>query len=351
MKQIQIIILTIFIWIYPLQSKSKESGVLYLWEMFDEKVWKRFGDDETQQKYNGEIKYGQPHGLGIINFLDGTKYIGQWKDGMQHGQGSLIFTDGTKLAGEWKQNKEWNIKKISTNGRIYDEYIHGIKQINNKKDGVLFFREDKGSFGWYEKGNEKKDYKYSGEIENEKPNGWGKLIYPSGYTYQGQFKEGKAHGKGSFLFPDGKKSIGLFRENKPWNITEFDNNSKIIAEYINGVLKVEKKQTGILFTRKDEETWIWFKNGDIPYSGRYEGQIEDEKPNGQGSITFLNGTKYIGQYKNGTWDGQGIFYFPGGDKWVGEFKNDAPWNINWYDKTGKIISKWENGIKKFPPEN
>ena len=349
MKQIQIFFLFFFICTYPLPGKSKDSGVLYLWEMFDKKIWKTFGDEETQQKYNGEIKYGQPHGLGIRVLLNGTKYIGQWKDGKQHGQGTLIFTNGSKLSGEWKENKEWNIKRFSTNGRVYDEYIQGVQQINNKKDGILFFRKSNGNFGWYEKGDEKKDYKYIGEVENEKPNGWGKFIYPSGYIYQGQFKEGKVHGEGSFFFPNGKKSIGQFRENKPWNITEFDNKSKITAKYVDGVLKAEQKETGILFTRKGKKMWVWFKDADAPYSGKYEGQIKNGKPNGQGSLTFLNGTKYEGQYKDGTWNGQGIFYFPGGDKWVGEFKNDKPWNINWYDKNGNILTKWENGIKIISP--
>ena len=346
MKRILIIIIYLFFFTLPIQSNSKESGILYLWEISDGKVWKKFGDDETQQKYNGEIKYGKPHGLGITIFLNETKYMGEWKNGEKHGQGKLIFPDGTKLSGEWQGNKPWNVKRFDTRDRINDEYVDGIKQVNNKKDGVLFFRKGKDNFGWFETGDEKTDYIYVGEIENGKPNGLGKFSYPSGYIYEGQYKEGKAHGKGSFSFPNGNKGIGQFRENKPWNITEFDNDSKIIGEYVDGIYKVKERQVGVLYTRKEKDLWIWFENDSGPYSGIYEGQIENGKPEGQGTLTFLNGTKYVGEYKDGTWNGQGTFFFPGGEKWEGKFKDDAPWDINWYDKSGGILAKWKNGIKQ-----
>ena len=50
-------------------AQSKETGILYLWEISSGKVWKSFGDDETQQKYKGEIKEEKPEGLGVPYFL------------------------------------------------------------------------------------------------------------------------------------------------------------------------------------------------------------------------------------------------------------------------------------------
>ena len=101
-----------------------------------------------------------------------------------------------------------------------------------------------------------------------------------------------------------------------------------------------------MYSRKGKDQWIWFKNRNLPYSAKYQGQIENDKPNGEGALTYLNGTKYVGQFKDGTWSGEGIFFFPGGEKWVGEFRNDEPWNINWYDKNEKVLATWENGVKK-----
>jgi hypothetical protein len=200
--------------------------------------------------------------------------------------------------------------------------------------------------GWHETGDEAKDYKYVGEVENEKPNGFGIFTYPSGEMYEGEYKDGKTHGQGSFSFLDGKKGVGEFRENKPWNITEFDKGGKIIGEYVEGVLKVETVEEGILFTYKEDGKWIWLENGDVGDGGKYEGQIENGKPNGRGSLIYRNGTRYEGEFKEGRWNGKGTFSFPDAERWVGEFRKDAPWNINWYDKSGNIIAKWSDGVKQ-----
>lgn len=346
MKQILIIPFAYFIFTTTLFAQVQESGILYLWEISAEKVWKSFGDEEIQQKYKGEIKDGKPDGLGIRLFLDGTKYLGQWKNGQRHGQGTISFRDGSKLTGEWKEDKEWNIIKYDANDRFKDKYVDGVKQENNRKAGVLFFRHEQGILGWHETGDEAKDYKYVGEVENAKPNGLGIFTYPSGEIYEGEYKDGETHGQGSFSFPDGKKGVGEFRENKPWNITEFDKDGKIIGDYVEGVLKVETVEEGILFSYKEDGKWIWLENGDVGDGGKYEGQIENEKPNGRGSLIYRNGTRYEGEFKQGRWNGKGAFSFPDGERWVGEFRKDAPWNIYWYDKSGKIIAKWSDGVKQ-----
>ena len=330
----------------PLFAQYKETGVLYLWEIPSGKVWKSFGDDDSQQKYKGEIKGGLPDGLGFTLFTDGTKYMGQWQEGKQHGNGTFIFLTGEKMSGEWKENEEWNITKYDINGNVIARYADGVLLIDNKKEGVLFFRKEFGSLSWFTTGNEEKDYKYEGEIENGKPNGWGKFTYPSGSMHEGEYKEGKYHGHGTFTFAEGKKVVGEFKENKPWNVTEFDKDGNIIAKYAKGVELVEKKAKGILFTRKVEGEWIWFKNGIAGDGGKYEGEIVNGKPNGMGTLIYRNGTRYVGEYLDGTWNGQGSFYFPDGEKWVGEFKEDAPWNITWFDRDGNIIVKWGDGVKQ-----
>ena len=342
-----IFIYSLFFFVFSIKSLSKETGVLYLWKISNKEVWKKFGDEELHHKYNGEIKYGSPNGLGIQIYLDGSKYIGDWKSGEQHGQGTLILADGTKLKGRWKGNMPWDVKRIDIKGRINNEYIKGVKQKNYKIEGILFFRKGNDSTEWNKKGNEKVDYKYIGQIEKNKPNGWGKLTHPNGYKYEGQFKDGMAHGKGSFSYKGAKKSIGEFKRNKPWNVKEYDNESKITGIYLDGVFKAKEKTVGILYTRKEKEIWIWFQDSQEPYNGKYEGQIENGKPDGHGKLTLINGTKYIGEFSKGTWNGQGTFFFPGGDIWKGEFKEDSPWNVKWKDKSGKLMAKWQNGVKKL----
>ena len=43
------------------------------------------------------------------------------------------------------------------------------------QNGVLFFINRNSIVGWYEDGDEEKDGKYFGEIENRKPNGQGRM--------------------------------------------------------------------------------------------------------------------------------------------------------------------------------
>ena len=60
----------------------------------------------------------------------------------------------------------------------------------------------------------------------------------------------------------------------------------------------------------------------FPDGGRYVGEFQNNKFNGQGTATHgVNGTKYVGEFKDGTLHGQGTLTFPNGAKYVGEFKN------------------------------
>ena len=44
-----------------------------------------------------------------------------------------------------------------------------------QETGVLYLKKVNGKFGWFESGNDKKDWKYIGEIKNGKPHGTGLL--------------------------------------------------------------------------------------------------------------------------------------------------------------------------------
>jgi hypothetical protein len=125
--------------------------------------------------------------------------------------------------------------------------------------GVLFYRRVNGKWGWHENGNEAYHSKYEGEIENGKPNGQGRSIYPDGSMYLGEYKDGKFHGQGTFIWNDGYY---------------------------------------------------------------HEGEFMDGTPNGQGTETLPNG------------------------QLVGEYKDGKPWNVKGYDKERNINMKWVNGKKQ-----
>ena len=83
--------------------------------------------------------------------------------------------------------------------------------VEKKKKGVMYGRVVNGKWGWYKSGNEKKDEKYVGEIENGVP-----------------------YGQGTYTYPDGRKYVGEYKDGKTWNGTGYDKNGNIIVKFVNG---------------------------------------------------------------------------------------------------------------------
>ena len=80
------------------------------------------------------------------------------------------------------------------------------------------------------------------------------------------------------------------------------------------------QETGVLFLSLENGELVYYEEGDNDNDGKYVGEIDNGKPNGQGTFTF-----------------------PTGRKGIGEFRDDNPWNITDYDKNGNIIGKFVNG--------
>jgi len=103
-----------------------------------------------------------------------------------------------------------------------------------QETGVLYFKKVNGKYGWFENGNDKKDWKYIGEIKNGKPNGTGVLSSTLG-KYSGELKNGMKHGQGTYTYKSGRKRVGEFRKSKPWNVNNYDKNGKIEAAWVKGI--------------------------------------------------------------------------------------------------------------------
>ena len=109
-----------------------------------------------------------------------------------------------------------------------------------QETGVLYFKKVNGKYGWFENGNDKKDWKYIGEIKNRKPNGTGVLSSTFG-KYSGELKNGMKHGQGTYTYKSGRKRVGEFRKGKPWNVKSYDKKGKIETEWVKGK-KLEKEE-------------------------------------------------------------------------------------------------------------
>jgi len=106
--------------------------------------------------------------------------------------------------------------------------------VEKKEKGVLYGSRVNGKIRWYKSGNEKKDSKYVGEIENGVPNGQGIVISPDGRNYVGKFKDGERNGQGTITQPDGKKYVGEWKNGKPWNGNGYDRNGYLKVKYSKG---------------------------------------------------------------------------------------------------------------------
>ena len=128
-----------------------------------------------------------------------------------------------------------------------------------------------------------------------------------------------------------------------------------------------------LYLWETSSGWVWKGFGEKETHPKYEGDVENGKPNGVGFLTSPNGGKYIGVWKDGFVNGQGTYIYgigklkgekyegewkngertgPGtytwsnGDKYVGEYKDEKTWNGTYYDKDGNIKGKYVNGVKQ-----
>ena len=97
---------------------------------------------------------------------------------------------------------------------VKDTVVEPVVQVEKRQTGVLFERKVNGKWGWHEVGDETKDHKYVGKIENGKPHGRGNITFADGDHYVGKFKDGQKHGQGTLTTPDGDRYVGKFWHGK-----------------------------------------------------------------------------------------------------------------------------------------
>ena len=105
---------------------GQETGVLYQYETSSDFVWKTFGNEKLQPKYEGEITNGKPDGFGFMTYPYGEKSV----------------------VGEWKNGKEWNTKHTKKDGTLIGKFENGEWIVSW---GVLYLGKRKGEIGYYQK--------------------------------------------------------------------------------------------------------------------------------------------------------------------------------------------------------
>jgi hypothetical protein len=196
-----------------------------------------------------------------------------------------------------------------------------------QRTGVLYQYETSSGFVWKSVGSKKLQPKYEGEIKNGNPNGFGFITYPY----------------------DDKSILGEWKNGKEWNTKHTKKDGILIGKFENrkwilmlGVLYIGERNGKFgYFTEK----WEGLENEVNWDIGKYEGEIKNGSPNGQGTFTLNDGEKYVGEFKDGKSHGQGTYTFKKGNKFVGGWKDgkrNGQGSITWSDGK-KYLGEWKNG--------
>jgi len=137
--------------------------------------------------------------------------------------------------------------------------------------------------------------------------------------------------------------MSLFGSHKPQKVNHMKH-ILILLSLLILTFPLVAQETGVLYLTKVNGKFGWFENSNDIKDWKYEGEIKNGKPNGTGVLEYTLAT-YSGEVKNGMKHGQGTYTYKSGRKRVGEFRKSKPWNVNNYDKNGKIEAAWVKGIK------
>ncbi len=242
------------------------------------------------------------------NFPNGQTYVGGWLNNRFEGQGKLTQPDGFACSGEFKGGN----------------FVKGKVSYPDKTT-------------------------YEGSMQNGKFHGQGTLIKPNGSGFRGNFNQGVFQGpgvlkdqgrmfegmfvknlivEGKLTYPNGGWYKGEFRRQCPWGMGErlwADKKTHFFGSWVNGF-----PLRGILTS---------------PGGNIYSGEFLAGKPNGAGTLNYLNGDVYAGTFANGQPDGKGRLRYHDGRVYKGIFANGRPngWGkLTYFDGTVKT-GQFNNG--------
>lgn len=246
-------------------------------------------DVSSEERYIGEIVDRKYSGFGVL-FKQDEIFVGNFVCGKPDSQLTLLKKGKVYYQGNWKSGA------FDGEGSLYKE--DGSTRTGLWKSGTLVSAEVviKTDVGQYE-----------GLVKNGKPSGFGKLTYKDSTEYEGNWENGKWNGIGQLS----------------------SHNDTIVGEWKNGIAN-------------GNATWV--------FDGfQYDGQICDNKPNGQGSLYSLdpdNTYLYAGEWLNGKRNGYGDAIYGNGDSYYGEWKDDAYSGVGRYRYSNGDIydGEWSDNL-------
>ena len=174
--------------------------------------------------YEGEFRYGLPHGWGTQKWQDGAVYVGEFFESFRTGHGQQTFDNGDNFAGEWKGG--------FMHGKGVYTWVDGSKYVGTFFEGLM---EGKGILTLAN------GESYDGEWKNGLSDGHGMYSAEDGSKHLGKYKAGMRHGSGTITWRTGDVFIGKWKEGKQHKsgTFQFNNGDKYMCIWENGEMTGE----------------------------------------------------------------------------------------------------------------
>lgn len=290
-------------------------------------------------RYYGSLVDGRKNGTGEFYYSNCDSYKGGWVDDKKQGRGKWTLSNGTAIEGEWNDD-------ILSEALCKVTYESGNSYQGSLREGL---REGEGEFRIALKEKVHSQNLYNGSWKEDKRNGFGVQLFPSGDKYEGEWdkdeisgkgnyvtvtgkiysgewKSGLKHGLGELILPDGKEYIGGWKNNviSGHGLATFPDGSYYDGEWEN-------------FKKNGFGRYVW---GGEFYVGLWENDLQSKF----GKYVWGNGDYYDGEWKNGIIEGYGVYQHHNGDYYTGDWENNKKNGFGEYEThNGTLyIGEFEN---------
>lgn len=258
------------------------------------------------RRYQGSMLNGRFHGRGVMTyppaaqFKDLLTYTGDFVDSRRHGQGTAVWRNGLKYEGGWWNDNlnGWGVMDFRGH-RNHDDLV---SYTGNFVNGL---RSGQGALIW------KNGDKYAGQWTNGQITGRGVLTYGPDepmQAYEGDLVEGQMQGQGTMTWKDGSGYEGRWKDG---------------MMHGRGIMTYPSDQAEGRLT--------------------YEGEFVNSEPDGQGVMTWSDGSRYDGQWRKNRQSGRGTLTLKDGGKYEGTWQAGRKFNGTDYDSAGRKISRIVDG--------
>lgn len=261
--------------------------------------------------YMGEVVGDQAQGWGTLTWPSGSYYEGQFEDGLPRGTGTYYDASGPIMKEQYRE--DWTyVREQPYLNRSFADWMDADKtEPLGVYTGMAFGRENR-------------------------PSGYGQLVFTLGGVYEGSFLEGFPKGAGTYVYRDGTISTGtwdwersksrVFQQGYPEGTYLYDGLSR------DGQLQGFGGASFQGFGLYQGEFW----HDEISGYGRYTYRNPVCKESLEGDSWRVERNQLVGSapygpfrvfvmYLGDTMNGFGISLYPGGEFYVGEFTDHYYW--------------------------